>query len=618
MNLKVGWIGWRLLSCCALCISTAAVQAVPNPYPAARFRQLSPGKTNYFIDPNTGDDKNTGLSRTKPWKTFLPINQILLSAGDQLEVLSPGAFHESLVLKASGTPERPVRIRFAAGRYDLFPDGALRQQLHISNTNNTPYEPKAIALMLDSCRFTEVQGPGAQFILRGKMIELYLNKGTNIQIDGLSFDYKRPTVSELMVTDVQVDHADLAIHPDSKYGIADGKLTWIGEGWRKAAEDYWQVLDPLTNQLSRLRLTMSHIRFVQTGVNQVRACFTINPGFKTACIYQTRDITRDCAGLFLQHCQNVEIKNVHVYFMHGMGVVSQLCENVKIDSLVVRSEAKSGRTCAAWADILHFSGCRGKIEIANSYLSGANDDAVNVHGVHLKIKEIIGKNQVLVVYPHNETYGFNPYVPGDSLDFVYPATLLARSSNVVASAVMRNDKEILITLQNPVASDVNIGDVVENTTTTPEVWIHDNVITRIPTRGVLLTSRRKLLVERNDFQITGMSAVLVSDDAAFWYESGPVKDLCIQHNHFFKCGEPVIDIHPENTETGQMPVHRGISVSHNLFDLLGKGLFAAKSTSGIIIKDNTVRMATPVKQFRELIELRDCSNIQITDHNLKP
>ncbi len=586
-------------------------------YPAAKERQRSPGKTTYYIDPLKGSDDNTGKDREHAWKTFTRVNQLYLAPGDVVDVLSPGAFHESLVLMARGTETGPIKVKFAPGRYDLYPDGALKKTLHISNTNDKPFEPKAVALMFDSCQFVQVAAHEAAFVLHGKMIETFVNNSANFTLDGCSYDYQRPTVSELTVTGSGTDYVDVKIHPDSKFSIKDSVLTWIGEGWSYQPGNYWQVLDPQTNELSRTDIDMKDVHFALQPDSTVRIYFRKDPGFDTGLTYQNRDVTRDCAGILMQYSRNIRLKNIRINFMHGMGVVSQYCRQIKMDSIIVRPADNSGRTCAAWADILHFSGCSGKIEVSNAYLSAANDDAINVHGTHLKITKVNARNKIQVRFMHPQTFGFDAFAAGDSIAFINAGTLLAVGTNKIVSAQRLNDKEFLLTLKNNIAADVKAGDAVENTTATPEVWIHHSTISRIPTRGILATTRRKVVIENNTLDRTRMSAIFINDDASGWYESGMVKDVTIRNNRFITCGEPVINIHPENKKTGKTAVHSNITVSHNYFTLLHNELLAAKSTSNIRVTDNTIETADAEKKIDDLIKLQDCSFIDITDNKLK-
>jgi len=582
---------------------------------------VQPGKyafgASYYIDPNHGNDNNSGASREAAWKTFRRVNQMILLPGDVVEILQAGAFHESLLLRARGSEEAPVKVKFAPGRYDFYPDGAIRKRLHISNTNDRPDELKAIAIVMDSCSYVQVEAMGAELVFRGKMIETYLNRCDYIVLNGLSFDYQRPTVSELTVMDVGDHYADVNIHSDSKFSIQDSLLTWIGEGWTYRPGAYWQVLDPATNELSRIDIEMEAARFSQLGERKVRVHFSKNPGFKKGWIYQNRDVTRDCAGIFMEQSSHLTLQNIQIFFMHGMGVVSQYCRDIKMDGIAVKPREHSERTCAAWADILHFSGCSGKIEVANAYLSAANDDAINVHGTYLKIVKMPAPNKVQVKFMHPQTYGFDAFAARDSIAFVQTASLLTVEKGQIARVERINDKEFVLTLKGAVPGVVKTGDVVENISATPEVWIHHTTIARIPTRGILATTRRRVLIEYNNFERVHMTAVFINGDASGWYESGMVRDVKISHNNFRECGEPVISVHPENTEFGSGPAHQHITVTDNVFMLKGKDLFSAKSTGGITLLGNVIHGGNGVKGIDELLRLDHCTGVKITNNRLE-
>ncbi|MCR8556252.1 right-handed parallel beta-helix repeat-containing protein [Mucilaginibacter sp. BJC16-A38] len=582
-------------------------------YPSFDSRIHSPGKTIYYIDPQKGNDQNSGTIIKNPWKTFKRANQLIFSAGDKLMILAPGKFHQSLVMMAGGNKASPVTISFAPGRYDFYPDSSFKTRFNISNTNDTPLALKAIALYFVNSKYVRLNAPGVKIVLRGKMIETCIDKCENINVHGISFDYARPTVSELKVINVADHYADLKIHGDSKYSIKDSLLTWEGEGWRYPPGWYWQVLDPKTGDLSRVDMNLNKARFANIG-GMVRVFFAQNPGFKTGIIYQTRDVTRDCAGIFMQRSKNISLKNIHICFMHGMGVVSQFCENITIDSLSVKPDKKSGRTCSAWADILHFSGCRGMIAINNCFLSAANDDAINVHGTYLKILENPSPNQIKVRFMHNQTYGFDAFKAGDSIDFIHSASLLPFGNDVITATERLNDKEILLMLQKPVPADIMNDGVVENISWTPKVWIHNTVITKIPTRGILITTRRKVIIENCTFRRVHSNGILVEDDAESWYESGIVKDLTIRKNNFVECGEPVVSIHPEN-KVYKGAVHQNISIIGNRFILKDTSAMSAQSVSNISFSDNEVKTHVPVK-INGLIELKDCQNVKLSDNKI--
>jgi len=583
-------------------------------YPDIVNRTISPGNTMYYIDAEKGNDENSGIDKKHPWKTFKQVNRRIFSAGDRITIKGPADFRESLFLVARGSSKKHVKLLFEKDTYNFYPETSFKKQFFISNTNDDAYTPKAIAIYIDSSRYVDIQALGAKMLMRGKMIETCIDHSHDIKIHGATYDYYRPTVSELEVTKTENNFADLNIHPDSKYSIKDSLLAWEGEGWRYNSISLWQVLNPATGHLQRIDINMNGLKYATTGINKVRVYFKSNPGFKTGLIYQNRDITRDCAGIFLVRSNNLSLNNIHINFMHGMGVVSQFCRDINIDSVFVKPAENSGRTCAAWADILHFSGCGGKISIINSWLSGANDDAVNVHGTYLRIINQPQPNQLLVRFMHNQTFGFEAFVKGDSIAFVHSNSLLQYGVNIVSKAVRVNDKDILLTFKMPVTNTVVPNDVVENTTWNPSVYIGHNTIARIPTRGILVTTRGKAVIENNVFQRTNNSAIAVADDAASWYESGMVKNLVIRNNKFNLCGGPVVLVSPENTQNSVTKVHNNIEVTGNEFILQSTDAVYAKSAANIRVVNNSFKVIGASVTEAGLVKFQDCTNTLVL-HN---
>ena len=569
----------------------------------------------YYIDPSTGNDNNNGTSANHPWRTFNPLNSRQLAAGAMV-LIKPGTYRSSLLVTGRGTAALPIRIKFEAGTYHFYPDSAYKTQWHISNTNDVPYKDKLVAIYVRNSSYVSLQSGAANIILHGKMIETAVDHCDHITLTGLQFDYFTPTVSELLVAGVAENYADLKISQTSACSIVDSTLWWEGEGWRYKAGWYWQAFDAATGFVERQSFDLSQVKFVQTGDHLVRAFFPKNPGFKTGIFYQCRDILRDCAGIFMQYSQDLVLENIRINFMHGMGIVSQYCSNIRMKEVVVKPKEGTDRTCAAWADILHFSGCSGAIEVDHCYLSAANDDAINVHGTHLKIIDHPMPNQLKVRFMHNQSYGFEAFMPGDSIDLVQAETLLAFEKNVVTAVERLNDREMLLTLQHPVMGSLHGDVVVENTTRTPEVWIHHTTITRIPTRGALVTSRRKIRIEHNRFLRVNGNAVLIADDAESWFESGPVKSMDIQKNEFIECGSAVVCVQPENKQFAE-PVHEHINVNDNLFLLRpNTKAFTARDAAQLEFRRNCIGGVFPA-DLSAITSFQNCTGIVIDGNHKK-
>ncbi len=587
-------------------------------YPTKELRKTSLGNTTYYVHPVKGNDANDGKSKRTPWKTFKPVNSLILKSGDKVEVLAPGKCPVSLMPMGRGSKKKPIKICFAPGRYDFYDETAVKDLFHISNTNDAPKEAKAVALYLKDVENLKIDGRGADIYIHGRMIETCMIRCENISIQNINFDYHRPTMSEFTILEATDKSAVVSVHKDSTYKIKNDQLIWVGEGWEHNARGYSQKYDPKLDQVRRVGNVIGKVnRIEEVKPYKLRLHYTKHPGYKVGETYQFRYTRRDCVGVFMERSKDIVWNNVNLHFLHGMGVVSQFSENITFDHVNIAPRKGSGRTCAAWADMLHFSGCRGLIRVNKVNFSGANDDAINVHGTHLRVLKKVSPKQVLVRFMHGQSYGFKAFMPGDKIDFISVKTLVPYASNKVVKVDVKNARGILLSLKKEAPDNIEQDDVIENTTWAPDVHVTACRITRIPTRGFLLTTRGKVIIENNYFHRAPMSAILVADDARSWYESGVVRDMTIKGNTFFECG--ALSIHPENREAKEdNPVHKNIKIINNKFYGSGR-IVSAKSTQGLTVASNQIYIPTnrnPEEVKTHLVHTNACSDIKVENNKV--
>lgn len=586
-------------------------------YPELKERSKSPGKTTFYVDAAAQEGGNDGRSAEKAWRSLAPLNQLLLQPGDTVHI-APGEYHETLMVIGHGNAEEPVTIRFGPGRYDFFPDRQLKKQFQISNTNDDPKGLKRIAVYVRDSRHVRLVGMNADLFMRGKMMEMVVENSQGVAVNGLSFDYHRPTVSEIRVETVADNHVDVSVHRDSKYRIEDGKkLVWVGEGWTYTG-GLVQSVNAERTQLWRGGAPLNGVvRIEELAPGKLRLHLKGRSKIKPGMTFQFRSTGRDYSAFFLNRSKDMVFRNVNVHFMHGMGVVSQFSENLTFDGVNFAPRKGSGRVGSAWADVLHFSGCRGKILVKNVHFSGTQDDAVNVHGTHLQIRQKIDDKTIKVRFMHPQTFGFPAFFEQDKVEFINGDTLRPYAENTVRKVETINPKELLLTMTEPIPEGIRFnGDVLENATWTPDVTVRDCVVEMIPTRGFLLTTRGKILIENNRFLRTSMHAILIADDARSWYESGYVRDVTIRGNHFVYCRAPVIRIHPENREKDG-PVHENIRIVGNTFLMRGGYAVKARSTDGLVFEDNIIR-SPRVESGKNLVNQKSCVNVSIANNRQEP
>lgn len=521
-------------------------------------------------------------------------------------------------------------ISFPKGRYDFWPDDAAETHYYISNSSSElefPIKKQRVGLLLKNLKNVTIEGNGSTFVFHGKMITWVIDSSENIRIQNVSVNYERPGMSEMTILEMSPTAVTAKIHPDSRFAIIDGRLEWYGEKW--VARNYHAVR---VNRADGTLFYSTWDPFLKSEAVLIAPQIVKFTGdfskFKadTGDVLTIRDRYRDYVGVFQNRSKNISLKNINMYSMHGLGIVSQFCENLNYDSVYIEPEKGSGRVIASSADGMHFSGCRGQITINHCRFNGMHDDPVNVHGTHLKVKEIVNTTTLRLRFMHHQTYGFLPFIPGDSVAYLHSKSLQIFAHGIIKSARMVSERDVLVELQQPVSPELRIDDALENITWTPSLHISNSSFEGTITRGTLVTTRRKVVIEDNVYYRTGMHAILIENDASGWYESGPVMDVTIRNNQFIECGHNsspenyIIKINPEAHEWVKgYYVHRNIKIENNLFKVYDYPVLKAYSTKGIIFRNNTIERTSFMKPGKErpAINLKACTGVVIKGNVFK-
>jgi len=515
-------------------------------------------------------------------------------------------------------------LNFPKGRYDFWPDSATETNYYISNTSSEeefPVKKQKVGLYLKDLKNVTLEGNGSVFVFHGKMITWVIDGSENIRLQNISINYERPGMSEMTLQEITPTSVIANIHPDSKFAIVDGRLEWYGEKWIARNHHAVQVR-PSQGTLSYsswepfLKSKAEKIAPLKVRFAGDFSKFDAQPGD----VLTVRDRYRDYVGAFNNRSKNISLNHINMYSMHGLGIVSQFCENLSYDRVFIAPEAGSGRVIASSADGMHFSGCKGQITINNCRFNGLHDDPVNVHGTHLKVSEIVSPNTLKLKFMHHQSYGFNAFIKGDTVAYLHSAALQIFDQGVIKTAKLISEREMLVEMEKPFSAKLKVGDALENVTWTPAVKITNSRFEGTISRGTLITTRRKVLIENNVYYRTGMHAILIENDAMGWYESGPVTDVTIRNNQFIECGfnsapdSYAIKINPESRELlKNYYVHRNIRIENNTFKLFDSPLLSAKSTSGLSFINNKIENSDfmPAGKKRPAFNFLACTGVLI-------
>lgn len=510
----------------------------------------------------------------------------------------------SRLLRDLAGEEGEKQLNFREGVYFVDAEKLPQKRMYITNTvgdrewkrGEEPHLNRA-AIFIEGVSDLTIEGGGARFVLRGTATNAVIRGCRNVMLKDIFFDSENPDMHELTVVRRGAFCIDYAVDGHSDVRKVDGKWCFAGRDYvvpvthgRPAGWWIGKVTEDDENSIVRV----SHPLTGAFGIDMpdkglLRAHYVVPPRYKTGDVFCLFDVRRKYNGIVVDKSENIRLCGVEQNFNYGLAVVCQCSKDVSITGCRF---VPVDRYMASVADFVHVCMCRGKVEICGNTFKGSGDDCLNVHGVHFKAVSAEGK-RLKAAFCHSQTHGFDPFLKGDVLRVIGKNTLREEGRLTVESSRMCDEYTIEITVKEN--ADGVAGKVIENASACPDVDFCDNVLDRVITRGVLVTTAGKVRIAGNRFLHTSMHAVLISDDARSWYESGMVRDVEISGNYFGACRGYTLMIKPENTVPGT--VHENVRFTGNTIESGGQGGFYLKDCAGVVIRGNSIAGKTKKNRF---------------------
>lgn len=475
---------------------------------------------------------------------------------------------------------------FEKGTYKIDTKSLSERIFHITNTtgdseftsDETPHLTKA-AMYLNGIKNLTVKGNGSTFLIDGKCINIAIEECENIAFEDMKIDVINPALFEFCVSEVKAHTVSFTLNKSCKYKKENGEFFFYGEGYKEPFYNKKIFYAPALvkketpNTIERCTHPFKGaFAFEETSPYNFKAKYFSKNRFHEGDRYYLFSTRRDNVGIFVNSCKNFKLKDFTQNFNYSLALVCQKCENITVDGADFSASKKSGKLMSSLADFMQICQCKGKIEVTNSNFCGACDDVINVHGIHTVIESING-NTLTLKFKHPQTHGFNPYLKNDEIEYINRDTLLSCGKAKILSSKLIDENTVEVVVSSVTGAKKDMA--VEDVTLCPDLYFASNTLKRITTRGILVTTRGKVVIENNLFQSFNMPAILISDDAKSWYESGKCKNVTIKGNTFENCNDYYISVLPENGKNKE-PVHENITIEKNNFK--------SKNSKGIYLK----------------------------------
>jgi hypothetical protein len=532
-------------------------------------------------------------------------------------------------LEACRNKENALLV-FPKGRYDFWPQYCEEKLYYESNTDVIPL--RRCPVLIEDFKNLTIDGMGSDFIYHDRMQPITIDSSQNITIRNINIDWDTPMMAQGKIVAVGDDYIDVAINPESPYEIENGKIFFLGEGWKSELWDAMEF-DKETKFIAQgcgdgcLSNGFYSYKAKEISSGLVRINYQIGRKLGLGNYLALRHSARDHAGTFIINSRNVTIENLNMFQNAGLGILSQYSENLTFRSVNCVPNASKNRIFAGHDDGLHFSNCKGQITVDNCRFLGLMDDPINVHGTSVQIIEKVNDRKLVCKFMHDQSIGFVWARPGEKVGLIDNESMNTFGTCVAESFTARNSKEFEITFKDVLPQEVAVGDALENLTWSPDVLIKNSFFGSCRARGILVTTPGKVVIEDNVFESSG-SAILIAGDANGWFESGAVKDVVIRNNLFndacmtsvYQFCEAIISIYPEIPQMNiNKPFHRNIRIEKNTFNPFDYPVLYAKSAEGLFFNDNIIKRSTRFKPFHQrkfMITLEACKKVEILRNKL--
>ncbi len=542
--------------------------------------------------------------------------------------ISPALYNLLSSWKAKLQKGDQLSLLFEPGTYYFAAEGAPKRELYISNHDQIG--ERSVGILLEEMNGVSLIGEQTEFVFLDRMLPIALIGSKDVKINGLSIDFDEPQITQIEI-----------VKNLGKFGgIGFIPAPWVN--WRintkKRFESYGSNWSHVPNSGIvfnkndyRTAYRISDLDYDTEGLT-MRGDTLFAPKWhddrlKEGMVVSMRTYYRPQPALFIDACQEVKVQNVDVYYAEGMGLLAQNTHNISLEGFnvcrrghgYIKADKISPRYFTTQADATHFSGCSGHISVQKGVFEHMMDDAINVHGVYLKLSKRLNDYTVEASYMHEQAWGFEWGRVGDPVQFIYSQTFdSVEGYNEIAEITPtdkpsnKGAKTFRIRFKNKLPKDLipknSIG--LENMRKLASVDFSHNTIRNNRARGALFNSPKEIKVHHNHFDHISGAAIVASTDCNMWFESGQTQKLHISQNTFtdvltslYQFTEAIITLHPiiPKIEKQKTPFYgagkKGILIENNIFRTFDTPLLYAKSVKGLLWRNNLIEITNTYPKY---------------------
>ena len=470
-----------------------------------------------------------------------------------------------------------------------------------------------------------LQGDDTNLYMYGDMSAFHIADSKNVLITGVNVDWGRVPFSVGRVIERSDDLLSVTVQVNSGYQI-DTKT--VIQGYLEY--DQFTYL-PRENGNDVYPANIAGYTYLGDQKIQIRF---VNPVKKMplATLVVLRHKLYENDAIFAENSQNVYFETVNIYSAPGMGIRAYSCENLYLNRFSTCLKPNTDRLITVTADAVHTINCKGDLRVTNCIFENRGDDALNTHGMYLKIGKILSENQVYAYNPRG--YHFAPEV-GDVIEISHKTDLSKVQNLTVKKVVLADNGDgYIITftqkLDESVSASMNLneGDVICNPSCSTNLYFVNNIVRNSRCRGILIQTKNAVVMN-NTFANMMDCAILMTSDTGAWYESMPSANVTIKNNKIVgnnrswtgSQGEITAICFGADNAMGATGLQDNIEISNNFIANGRRAGIFLNSVGNVKIKDNIIHNVGTQAQISMLdtaVGFTNARNVEITGNLINP
>lgn len=506
------------------------------------------------------------------------------------------------------------------GTYHFYPELAFEKYAYVSNNSAGL---KRFVFDLTGLEDFVLDAKGSKFILHGYVSAFTIDGCTDVTVRNLTMDYARTFHSEGRVVRVGDGWVDLRFPDDYIYAIRNGDLHFSDERGNDypfshllefnyerrepefMASDYWltdNTIPAEQNEDGTVRI------FKKKLTAKVGNIMLLGPGHRL------------CPAFAISDSRGVLIENVNIHHSGGMGVVAQRSGDIELNKVYIEPEEGTDRVISITADATHFSHCDGYVRMIDCHFFNQIDDATNIHGMYGVVKQVLGPDRIIVLFPHHQQYGLDVIREGIEVEMLKQMSMKTYDEIKVKDVIRLNKEWYEVTFDRPMAETASVGDLLTEMRY-PEVLIKGCRMGNNRARGLLLGSRKKTVIEDCYFHVPG-SPIYFEGDGYYWYEQAGVRDVIIRNNVFDNCNYGYKNWGTACIACGSGPkedrlesaYNRNILIENNTFRAFDPRILNVYSVDSLVFRNNTIEWTDDYEYCLGVYDnfiYDECSNVII-------